>query len=58
MNMTQKQKDMEGRSLRLIAGRLYVKLYNQKLPKNVRDEIRVAHDAACRAFNILEEEQS
>lgn len=53
--MTRKQRDMKARSFRLLAGRIYVNMYNLKLSAEVRAELHVAHDAMCRAFNKLED---
>ncbi len=54
--MTPKQREIKARKFRLIAGGLYVEMNSANLPPKVREEIRVAHDAMCRAFGELERE--
>lgn len=55
MALTQKQRDLKAQSLRRIAGKLLVNYRNQDLPQVVREELKVAHDAVCRAFDKLED---
>jgi hypothetical protein len=55
--MTPKQREIKARKLRLLAGTLYVEKQNDKLPRDVREELTVAHDAVCRAFNALEDDR-
>jgi hypothetical protein len=55
--MTNRQIAAKARTFRIMAWRLYVEMQNQKLPQDVRDNLRTAHDATCRAFMKLEDMQ-
>jgi hypothetical protein len=54
--LTAKQLAMKERKFRLLAGELHVETNNDKLPDDVRDLVRTAHDAMCKAFMILEKD--
>lgn len=53
--LTGKAIERRARKLRLLAGKLYVEMRDQRLPVGTRDRLRIAHDAACAAFRSFED---